>query len=135
MLKITVATHKTSNETIPKDTVVEYDPYFITDRVKDGEGYKEQTSIKFKNRTWAKAADYEDGVTPQIQGVFKEYGDAYIYILSDAQVTEIKNQTGEFANVFNGIQNIIIAAIEDGWGNGKYTGVGEGNVVYYEPTF
>ncbi len=135
MLKIIVSTKTISNITVPKDSVVEFDPYFVTHRVYDkvAEKYKEQTSIIFTNKTWGKAADYQDGTTPELQEPFKQYGQKYKVALTDEQMEELEAGTGEFSNVFIGVQNIIIAAIENGWP--AYTGVGEGNVEYYKAVF
>lgn len=133
MLKIKVSTHTQSNITISKDSVIEFDPYFKTDRVTNGGSFKEVTSIIYKLKTWGKASDYQDGVTPQIDDSFKEYGPNYTVQLTDEQMNELETGTGEFENVFQGVQNIIIKSLESGWKS--YPGVGKGNVEYYKAIF
>jgi len=139
MLKITVSTKTISKITVTANSVVEFDPNFVTRRIYDEatEKYKEQTRIVFTNKTWGKAADYQDGTTPDLEGSLQEYGQKYVVALTDEQMAELEAGTGEFENVFQGVQNIIIKAIEDGWSMGgvTYTGVGEGNVIYYKAVF
>lgn len=128
MLKITVATHKISNETIPKDTVLDYQTIFQPWREYVDGAPKSGVNIVYKISTWLKAGEYSDPNTPPIAGDFKEYG-SLKYKLSDSELADLKANTGDFYNVFQGVQNILKAKIESGWN--AYTGVGEGNVIDY----
>ncbi len=137
MLKITTAIHTESGATIATGSVIEYSTNFVPTRVpvlEDGVviGAKAEVAAHFNLNVWVKAADWEDGVTPKIAGLFKEFGIGYVYPFSDEQWAEIESNTGEFAPpIFAAMEGLLISALEDGWGS--YSGVGAGNVEHFTP--